>query len=150
MKKRNKSYNPLKFVQYNNERILKGFAVAYFVNDEVPSQDIMLTDLKGNKKPVTRTLAESIQNFPYKWSVMLCAFCIEKGKPSCKMKLVRCNSRYYQKDLVNYLNGEHQAFFKSLRDKSVNLTGGGWVASAVGRDFSEDEAGNIFEQLGAF
>lgn len=150
MKNRNKKYNPLKYVQSNNERILKGFAVCFFVNDETPNQSIILTNLKGDEKPVTKTMAVALEKFPYVWSIMLCAFCIEKNEPTCKMKLVKCNSRYYQKDLVDYLNGEHQAFFKSLRDKNVNLTGGGWCASAVGRDFSEEEVGNIFEKLGAF
>ena len=150
MKKRNKSYNPLKFVQTNNERLLRNFAVCYFVNDETPKQDIILTNLNGDRMPVTKTVAQAIQYFPYQWSVMLCAFCIEKGEPSCKMKLVTFNTRYYQKDLVEFLNDEHQAFFKSLRDKNVNLRGGGWCASAVGRDFDEEEVGNIFDKLGAF
>ena len=150
MAKRDKKYNPLKFVQTNNERLLRNFAICYFVNDATPKQNIILTNFKGERFPVTKTMAQAIQHFPYEWSVMLCAFCIEKGSPSCKMKLVKFNTRYYQKDLVSYLNDEHQAFFKSLRDKNVTLTGGGWTASAVGRDFTEEEVGNIFDNLKAF
>ena len=150
MKKRNKNYNPLKNVQLNNERILKGFAVCFFVNDDIENQPIILTNLKGEERPVTKTMADALQKFPYEWSVMLSVFCIEKNEPTCKMKLVKCKSRYYQADLVDYLNGEHQAFIKSLKDKNVKLTGGGWIASAVGRDFSEEEVGVIFSKLGAF
>lgn len=149
MKKRNKKYNRVEAVRRNNERILKGFAVAYFANDETPKQDIILTNIKGDVMPVNKTMAEAISEFPYKWSIMLGVFCVEKGLKTCKMELVKFTERYYQSDLVAYLNDRHQAFIQKQKDKNVNMSGAGWIASPVGRDFSEDEAGNIFSKLGA-
>lgn len=150
MKKRSKKYNRVEAVRKNNERILKNTAVVYFANDETPKQDIILCNLKGKQLKVTETIADGIQKFPYKWSVMLAVFCIEKGLKTCKFELVQFTERYYQHSLVEYLNKKHQAFINKHKEKNVNMTGAGWLASPVCRDFSEDEAGLIFEELSAF
>ena len=36
------------------------------------------------------------------------------------------------------------------KELNVNVSGVGWLASPVGRDFDEEEVGRIFEKLGAF
>lgn len=150
MKKRSKKYNPLKSAQVINEHVLKGCAISYFANDEISDQDIILTDLNGVKLNVTRNIANAITDFPYRWSIMLGVFCIEKGLKTCKFELVNFKERYLQSELVNILNDKHQEFINKQKDKNVNMTGAGWIASPVGRDFSEDEAGIIFEKINAF
>tara|TARA_R110002020_G_scaffold467655_2_gene691404 strand:- start:2002 stop:2454 length:453 start_codon:yes stop_codon:yes gene_type:complete len=150
MAKVRKKYNPVESARKTNIAILKGFCIAYFANDEKPKQDIILCDLKGNVKSVTKTMSDAITLFKYKWSVMLVVFCIEKGQKTAKMKLCKFSHPYIQSDLVDYLNKAHQDFIQDMKDKSVNMTGAGWLASAVGRDFNEEETGYIFEKLGAF
>ena len=91
--------------------------------------------------------------YPYKWSVMLCCFCIEKGLATIKMELAEIkqkNKREYQRNIVADLNVKHQAFMSRQKALNVNVTGVGWLASPVGRDFDEDEVGMIFDKLGAF
>ena len=149
MAKKRKSYNPLKFVRQNNERLLRNLAVAFFATDDSKGRDIDLVTIKGEKVNVTQTMADAIEKHPYMWSLMLGVFCVEKGVNTVKFELVKFTSAYYQRDLVHYLNERHQAFIDKQKAKSVKMTGAGWIASPVGRDFSEDEAGVIFEKLGA-
>ena len=150
MKKRNKKYNPLKVIPFENEKTLKHMAVSFFATDKDSNQTPMLIDLKGNTIGITKKLANAIQMHPYKWSVMLCVFCIEKGEARIKMELAAYNKRDYQRNLLVELNDLHQAYVAKLQKLNVKLTGVGWVASPVCRDFSEDEVGNIFTKLNAF
>lgn len=147
MKKRNKKYNPIKFVQVNNERILKGFAVAYIAND-VPNNPIMLIDLKGNEKPVTKTMSDALTKFRYKWCIYLCVFGLDGQDKYTKSKVVECSEPYLQSDLVVFLNTEHQKMMKEFNQN--HIYGAGWIASPVGIDFSEKEAFDIFDKLGAW
>ncbi len=150
MKKRNKKYNPLKIIPLENEKRLKNTAVSFFINDNDQKQNPMLIDLEGNFLRLTRRRVNAIQMFPYKWSVMLCVFCIEKGQAVIKMELAPYSRRDYQRNLVVELNDLHQAYVARLKKLNVNITGVGWLASPVCRDFDEYEVGTIFEKLGAF
>tara|TARA_R110000744_G_scaffold97514_1_gene188431 strand:- start:1564 stop:2019 length:456 start_codon:yes stop_codon:yes gene_type:complete len=150
MKKRNKKYNPVEAVRKNNERILKGFAVAFIANDKSSSDPIKLINLKGDEMPITKTMSDAITVFRYRWSVMLAVFCLEKKKNTCKLQIVEFKQPYLQSELVGYLNDRHQEFIKTLKDKNVNIVGAGWLASPVGRDFSTEETGMIFNKLEAW
>lgn len=150
MSKRNKKYNPVKLALMNNEHILKSFAVSFVANDSSSKEPIKLINLKGEEFRVTSTMADAITKFRYKWSIMLAVFCIEKGIQTCKLQLVSCKERYLQSDLPDFLNAEHKKFIEKQKDKNVNIVGAGWVASPVGRDFSEDEVGNIFTKIKAW
>ncbi len=72
-KKRVKKYNRVEAARRNNERILKGLAVCYFVNDNTPKQDIILTNLKGERAHITKTMSDAITCHRYKWQIYLCA-----------------------------------------------------------------------------
>lgn len=147
MKKRNKKYNPVKHVQLNNERILKGFAVAYIAN-ETPNNPIMLIDLKGNERPVTKTMSDALTKLRYKWSIYLCVFGLNGDEKYTKSKIVICPEPYLQSELVVFLNNEHQKLMKEFNQ--AHIYGAGWLASAVGRDFTEGESFEIFNKLGAW
>lgn len=152
-KSRNKKHNPLRMITLENEKRLKNVAVSYFVNDNDTTQEPEPIDLQGNVLPVTPKLANALQMYPYKWSVMLCIFCIEKGLATIKMEIAvfrHKKSREYQRNIVKDLNFLHQKFVANQKRLNVNITGVGWVASPVNRDFNEDEVGFIFEKLGAF
>jgi len=80
VKSRNKKYNSANSIRLKNEALLKNRVVVYFANDDVPEQDIILTNLQGKAITMTRNIATAISDYPYFWSVMLAVFCIEKGK----------------------------------------------------------------------
>ena len=152
-KSRNKKYNPLRMATLENEKRLKNVAVSFFVNDNDMTQEPEPIDLQGNVLKVTPKLANALQMYPYKWSVMLCIFCIEKGLSTIKMEIAEMShkkGREYQRNIVGELNILHQAFVAKQKRLNVNVTGVGWVASPVNRDFDENEVGHIFEKLGAF
>ena len=140
-------------VTIENEKHLRNVAVSYFVNDNDHDQQPEPVNLQGELLKVTPKLADALQMYPYKWSVMLCIFCIEKGLPTIKMELAELktkNSRELQRNIVADLNIKHQSFMARQKALNVNVTGCGWLASPVGRDFDEDEVGMIFDKLGAF
>lgn len=149
-KSRNKKYNSANSIRIENERLLKKKVVVYFANDDIPQQDIILTDTNGNICKITKNIAIAMSDYPYFWTVMLAVFCIEKGKKTCKLELVKFKYRYHQKDLVDHLNEHQRQFMQKHKDKNVNMTGAGWIASPHGIDISEDMAGIIFEKLKAF
>jgi len=153
MNKRNKKHNPLRMLTLENEKSLKNVAVSYFVNDNDIKQQPEPINLQGELLKVTKKLADSLQLYPYKWSVMLCVFCVEKGLSTIKMEIAELeqkNRREYQRNIVADLNVKHQAFVAKLKALNVNVSGVGWIASPVGRDFDEEEVGRIFEKLSAF
>ncbi len=63
MKNRNKKYNRVEAVRKNNERILKGFAVAFVANDNSSSDPIKLINLTGDEMPITKTMSDAISVF---------------------------------------------------------------------------------------
>ena len=148
---RSKKFNRVEAVRRNNERILKGFAVAYFANDLATKQDIILVNLKGEKMPVTRTMSDAITKHRYKWEVYLCAGCLNsKGLKELKLETVASKEPYLQSELVEFLNKRHQAFFAGLREKNVRIEWGGWIARASGRELEAEEVYNLFENIGAW
>tara|TARA_R110000744_G_scaffold380568_1_gene503260 strand:- start:40642 stop:41103 length:462 start_codon:yes stop_codon:yes gene_type:complete len=148
-KSRNKKYNSANSIRLKNMELLKNRVVVYFVNDDIPEQDIILTSIKGDAVTMTQSIAAAISDYPYMWSVMLAVFCAEKNKKTVKLELVKFKHRYHQKDLVNYLNEHQKSLLKKFTDKNVNITGAGWIASPHGTDISESDTGIIFEKLGA-
>ena len=150
MKKRNKKYNRVEAERRKNLLIIKDYALAFFAADNQLEQDTHVTDYNGKKYRPSEDFKNAITNYCYNWSVMIAVFCIEKGLHTCKMEFHNFTARYYQKDMIEYLNKKHFEFVKKQLDKNVNITGAGWIASPNGRDISEDEAGNIFVKLGAF
>jgi len=146
--KRNKKYNRIEAQRLNNLYALKGCAVAFIASDKSSSSPIKLVDLKGNNMRITRLIADAISNYRYKWSIMIAVFCIEKDEPTCKFEIVDFKQPYFQNELVDYLNEQHKSFIQKQKDKNVQVTGAGWLASPTSRDFSTQEAGRIFDKLG--
>ncbi len=101
-KKRVKKYNRVEAARRNNERILKGLAVCYFVNDNTPKQDIILTNLKGERAHITKT-SDAITCHRYKWQIYLCAGTTNtKGEKELKVEPVMCKQPYLQSELVGF------------------------------------------------
>ena len=151
IKKRVKKYNSVEAARKNNERILKGFAVCYFVNDNTPKQDIILTNLKGERVQITKTMSEAITCHRYKWQIYLCAGTVNtKDEKELKVEPVVCKQPYLQSELVGFLNEQHSAFFADLKSKNVRIEFGGWIARASGRELEPKEMFNMFDKLEAW
>ena len=147
--KRNKPHNPRRWVQANNERILKGFAVGYVANGTTKHNPISLINLRGDELPVTKTMNDALSLFRYKWSIYLAVFGVdESGKRYTKSEVVTCKVPTLQSDLVSYLNDRHQDLMKKFNHKQ--MVGAGWIAQPTGKDFSEKDAFGVFENLGAW
>ena len=150
-KKRVKKYNRVEAARRNNERILKGLAVCYFVNDNTPKQDIILTNLKGERAHITKTTSDAITCHRYKWQIYLCAGTTNtKGEKELKVEPVMCKQPYLQSQLVGFLNEQHSAFFADLKSKNVRIEFGGWIARASGRELELIEMFNMFDKLEAW
>lgn len=148
-KKRNKKYCALKHSQIINEHMLKNLCVVY-ISDGEPDREIMLCDLKGNKKQVARSMAYAIEKMRYKWSIMISVFGKEKnGKNRCEHQLITIDIPLFQSDMVEFLNDIHQEMIKEFKKHNIAY-GAAWVASAIDRNWSEDEVNEIYIKNGAW
>ena len=105
-----------------NEKLLSDVYVSYFANGDYPRHIARPINSNGKLIGADLKLKSMLENFPYNWSVIMCVFTIENGKPS----------------------------IRKIETLNVEVTGIGWLSSPVGRDFDEDEVGRIFEKLSAF
>lgn len=147
-KKRNKKYSALKNTHVVNEAILKHYYVAYMADGK--DRDIELLSNKGDKKPVSKTMARAIENFRYKWAVLISVFGYEKnGKQRCEHSLVTVDKPVYQHEIVDTLNDEHKELIAEFKKKN-EVIGASWLASPVLDDIDEDEAVEIYKKMGAW
>lgn len=147
--KRKKPHDPRRWVQANNERILKGFAVGYVASGTTKHNPISLIDLKGNELPITKTMNDALSLFRYKWSIYLSVLGVDsEGKRYSKSEVVTCKVPTLQSDLVKYLNDRHQALIKGFNPN--HICSAAWIAQPTGKDFTEKEAFDIFVRLGTF
>jgi len=150
-KVRKKKHNPVEAVRKNNIRVLKGFAIAFIANDKSSKEPIKLVNLKGDERPVTKTMAEAITYFRYKWAIYLVVGCFNsKGDQELKIDYAVMTEPYLQSELVGYLNERHQNFISDLKSKNVNIQFAGWVAKPSGRELDPEELYTIFNKLEAW
>jgi hypothetical protein len=150
-KSRNKKYNPLEVARKNNIRILRGFAIAFVANDSSSNQPIKLVNLKGEERPVTKTMEQAITRFRYQWAIYLVVGCHNsKGEKELKIDYALMTEPYLQGDLVEYLNERHQSFIKDLKSKNVVMNFAGWIARPSGRELEPEELYTIFDKLEAW
>jgi hypothetical protein len=149
MKKRNKKYNKNESDRRKNAQSLINRVLTFYAVDGKEKQRVNMTDHKGEKIEIEIKHADAITKFRYKWSVMIAVFCIEKGLKTCKLEFHYWNVFKFQNELIEHLNDAHQDFIARQKQKNVNVIGAGWIASPSGRDITEDQAGKIFESIGA-
>ena len=150
MKKRNKKFNHVKAATIVARQALKNLAVAKVVNDS-NDQPIALIDIKGNKVGITRTIANTIADFRFKWSIYLViGTTSRRNNKELKIDHVPCAEPYLQSELVGYLNKRHQDFIAELLGKGVRLDFAGWIAKPSGRELEPEEFFDIFYNLGGW
>lgn len=146
MRKRKKQYNPYKAAEIITDAALKNIFVAYVTGKD----DLcVVINKKGELMQVTNRIYKAIAKVKHKWSVYISVFGFQPdGKGYSKSEVVNCQQRYFQCDLVDYLNSEHQNLINNFNKSQ--MSGAGWIASPSGVELSEEEAANIFDKLGAW
>jgi len=146
IKKRNKKYNPKKINGVVDRIALKNKLVTYVTGDDINN----LYCLRQDKQIVVdKRLAYALGNQPFEWSVVIAVFCRDQnGQEYTKSELIASNEKYYQHELIEFLNDQHNTLIKSVNRH--HFIGAGWMASPEGQDFSEAEIDRIFRKLGAF
>ena len=142
---RQKKHNKMKSLIATCKRALNGYAISYITGGKVAQ----LIDMNGNACGMTRDLCTAVTDIRYKWSVYLSVFGLDnQGNKYAKSKVINCKHEYYQADLVELLNAEHQEMVKNFNPSDI--CGAGWIASPLGVDFTEEKAFNIFNKLNAW
>ena len=146
MKKRNKKYNKYRNAEICTDYALKDIFIAFVTGQE----DLCLViNKKGELIHTDHKLYRAIAEVKHKWAVYMSVFGFQPdGKPYSKSSELSTDIRYYQSDLVDHLNTEHQKLVKNFNHEQKH--GAGWIASPVAQQLTEEEAFNIFEALGAF
>jgi hypothetical protein len=145
-KKRNKKYNKYKNAEICTDYALKNVFVAFVTGQD---DSCLVINRKGELLHTSYKLYRAIAEVKHKWSVYMSVFGFEPcGDPYNKSSELSTKVRYYQRDLVDVLNKEHQKLVKNFNQEQKH--GAGWIASPVGVRLEEKEAFNIFEKLGAW
>ena len=117
-----------------------------FFKKGILNQQINNNNKKGELLHTDYKLYRAIAEVKHKWAVYMSVFGFQPdGKPYSKSSELSTEIRYYQRDLVDHLNEEHQKLVKNFNHEQKH--GAGWIASPVGRELTEEEAFNIFETL---
>lgn len=146
MKKR-KANNPQRRIERIGKAVLKGCAITFLAGGNGLCQ---MVDLKTQKafKPGP-SLAKTIEAGRYTWSVYCAVFCRDQtGKDYMKSIVVNTVDDCRQNDLVATLNDHHLALLDDCN--KAHVLNVGWLASPVGHEWTEQEAGAIFTKMDAW
>lgn len=146
MAKVRKKHNPQQRAARMAHSALQHVAVSYVTGDDYCE----LVDVRtGAKQQVSRALAGCVENFTYRWSILIAAFGRDaQGQDYMKSEIVQTQQPYYQRDLAEVLNVEHSRLIGGFNQSQ--LLGAGWLASPMGVDWTEQQAFDLFHKLGAF
>lgn len=146
MKKQKKKYNKFKGIEAVTSRALKGLFV---FSSSATGYTCQLVDKKGNTKPVTPTIYKAVADVKHMWGVYLSVFGVDNNKSNySKSNFIECKTRYFQRDLVEFLASEHEKIIKNFNGEHIRSAG--WLASATGEELTESEAAFIFDKMGCW
>lgn len=146
--KRVKKYNKAKGVSLLGRHYLKNYVIVYATG----SDDNLCSVVDVSKMKVVKpnlAMARTIEHIKYKWEVFIAVMGIDStGNKYMKSNVVSTNTEYFQRDLCSVLNKEHQELIKGFNSNHVKRAA--WIASPIGRDFTEEEASCIFDLIEAW
>lgn len=95
---------------------------------------------------VSQALYDMMRCTRFMWTIQMSAFCIDQnGTKYIKSDVMETKQRYTQYDLAAYLGEMHDKLLDSVNQ--AHLLGPGWIASPLGREFTEKEADEIFDMF---
>jgi len=142
-----KANNPQRRLERLGKAVLKGCAIIFVAGNNGLCQ---MVDLK-TKKPFKPglSLVKTIESGRYTWAVYCAVFCRDQtGKDYMQSVVVTTKEPCLQSDLVSVLHEHHLALLD--RCNPTHTLNVGWLASPVGHDWTEKEAGEIFTKMNSW
>lgn len=109
-----------------------------------------VVDLRSSKTYTpSLAVAQSLEQVRAKWSVFCAVFCRDQnGDDYMKSVSVHCREAKRQADLLHQLNDIHQDLLATCN--KLHVVNVGWIAAPNGEELSEEKAGAIFGEAGAW
>ena len=142
-----KANNPQRRLERLGNAVLKNCAITFVAGGNGLCE---MVDLKTRRafKPGP-ALAKTIEAGRYTWSVYCAVFCRDQAGVEYMQGLeVATNEPCYQSDLLSVLHEHHLSLLAGCNEAHVLNVG--WLASPVGHEWTEKEAGTIFAKLDAW
>lgn len=144
MPKVRKKYNKVKQLTRVADHLLKNILICYV--DSLKGCVMLDRKRQVILQPSEAMIASAAR--PHKWSCYIAAFGRTELDEYMKSEQLTVPTRYYQEDLAPVFEEHHAKLVKTVPEH--HLCGVGWIASTQGEEISEQEAGKIFEKLGAW
>lgn len=140
-----KNHSPAKRIAKLHKAIIKNISIVFCNNLDGCT---MFDDKHNHLVRPTETLVDAL-NHPYQWRVFIAVICRNDVKGDyMKGAVVVPDSRYHHSDLADALTAEHAKLIDSCNP--ADMISVAWIASPNNREFTEVEAGKIFEKIGAW
>lgn len=144
MAKVRKKYNKRKQLNRVADHLTRNLVVCYL--DKLDG--CVLLDYKhGHLITPTEALIAAV-GMPHQWSCFIAAFGRTPRDEYFKSEQIMTDCKYYQEDLSPVFEKHHLELIERVPEHQ--RCGVGWIASMHNLEFTEDQAGKIFEQLGAW
>jgi len=142
-----KANNPRRRMERLGKAVLKGCAISFVAGGNGLCQMVDLKTQRGFKPGPA--LARTIEAGRYTWSVYCAVFCRDQnGGEYMQSVVVTTNEPCYQSDLLDVLHEHHLNLLAGCNE--AHILNVGWLASPVGHEWTEKEAGDIFTKLNAW
>lgn len=142
-----KVHNPQRRLERLGKAVLKGCAIIFVAGNNGLCQMVEIKTKKTFKPGVS--LAKTITAGRYIWSIYLAVFCRDQtGKEYMQSVVITTKEPCLQCEVQDVLKNHH---FKLLDGcNSAHILNVGWLASPIGHDWTEKEAGEIFANMNAW
>jgi len=142
-----KANNHQRRLERLGKSVLKGCAISFVAGGDGLCRMVDLKTKKGFK--AGPALAKTIEVGRYTWSVYCAVFCRDQtGKEYMQSLVVTTNEPCKQSDLLSVLHEHHLSLLDGCN--TAHTLNVGWLASPVGHEWTEQEAGAIFAKLDAW
>ena len=142
-----KANSPQRRIERLGRAVLKGCAVSFLAGGDGLCQMVDIKTKKSFKAGLA--LAKTIEAGRYTWSVYCAVFCRDQtGKEYMQSVVVSTKEPCKQSDLLSALHENHLELLKGCN--SAHTLNVGWLASPVGHEWTEQEAGAIFTKMNAW
>jgi len=142
-----KANNPRRRMERLGKAVLKGCAISYIGGDGGLCK---MVDIKTQRsfKPGP-AIAKTIEAGRYSWSIICAVFCRDQtGKEYMKSIVIKSTEPRQQDELLDVLHDNHKNLLGECN--AAHTVSVGWLASPVGHEWTEKEAGDIFTKLNAW
>lgn len=128
--------------------ILRTNHVAVVNIDPSGKQGMINWKTLANIRP-SKVIADSICDYPHRWSIYLCGMCIDSnGNRYYKAEEVSPQGIYLAEHLEDVIEQTYKALIETCN--RTQLVASGWIAIPDDVSLDEEQAARIFEAVGAW